>query len=166
MYARSDDTLKTAFSSVRSGTLCQSRKVFVIRHGDIRSENVDMSNDKSYGKYERLCWKAMLQHVVVLSITEAKYMVVTESVEEAIWLRGLLEELGVELRLKVLEAKMVKVFEGREDGVKILRQCRQDHNDRHSPQLSTVTVADQKEPCGRLDVVGLEPNDAVNTQSR
>ncbi|GJX45582.1 retrotransposon protein, putative, ty1-copia subclass [Tanacetum coccineum] len=42
-------------------------------------------------------WKVMLQHVVALSTTEAEYMALTEAVKEAIWLRGLLEELGVEL---------------------------------------------------------------------
>ena len=42
-------------------------------------------------------WKAMLHHVVALSTTEAEYMALTEAVKEAIWLRGLLEELGVEL---------------------------------------------------------------------
>ncbi|GKD44676.1 retrovirus-related pol polyprotein from transposon TNT 1-94 [Tanacetum coccineum] len=43
-----------------------------------------------------VCWKATLQHVVALSTTEAEYMALTEAVKEAIWLRGLLEELGVE----------------------------------------------------------------------
>ncbi|GJU90064.1 retrovirus-related pol polyprotein from transposon TNT 1-94 [Tanacetum coccineum] len=42
-------------------------------------------------------WKAMLQDVVALSTTEEEYMALTEAVKEAIWLRGLLEELGVEL---------------------------------------------------------------------
>ncbi|GJR61822.1 retrovirus-related pol polyprotein from transposon TNT 1-94 [Tanacetum coccineum] len=42
-------------------------------------------------------WKATLQHVVALSTTEAEYMALTEAVKEAIWLKGLLEELGVEL---------------------------------------------------------------------
>ncbi|GJR57579.1 retrovirus-related pol polyprotein from transposon TNT 1-94 [Tanacetum coccineum] len=42
-------------------------------------------------------WKETLQHVVALSTTEAEYMALTEAVKEAIWLRGLLEELGVEL---------------------------------------------------------------------
>nr|GEY43371.1 retrovirus-related Pol polyprotein from transposon TNT 1-94 [Tanacetum cinerariifolium] len=41
-------------------------------------------------------WKATLQHVVTLSTTEAEYMALTEAVKEAIWLRGLLKELGVE----------------------------------------------------------------------
>ncbi|GJW44243.1 hypothetical protein Tco_0073042 [Tanacetum coccineum] len=42
-------------------------------------------------------WKATLQHVVALSTTEAEYMALTGAVKEAIWPRGLLEELGVEL---------------------------------------------------------------------
>nr|GEX65345.1 retrovirus-related Pol polyprotein from transposon TNT 1-94 [Tanacetum cinerariifolium] len=42
-------------------------------------------------------WKATLQYVVTLSTIEAEYMAVTEAMNEAIWLRGLLEELGVEL---------------------------------------------------------------------
>ncbi|GJR93543.1 retrovirus-related pol polyprotein from transposon TNT 1-94 [Tanacetum coccineum] len=42
-------------------------------------------------------WKVMLQHVVALSTTKAEYMAHTEAVKESIWLRGLLEELGVEL---------------------------------------------------------------------
>ncbi|GKA13488.1 retrovirus-related pol polyprotein from transposon TNT 1-94 [Tanacetum coccineum] len=42
-------------------------------------------------------WKATLQHVVALSTTEAQYMALTGAVKEAIWLRGLLEELCVEL---------------------------------------------------------------------
>ncbi|GJZ84557.1 retrotransposon protein, putative, ty1-copia subclass [Tanacetum coccineum] len=49
---------------------------------------------------------------------EAKYMALTEAVKEAIWLRGLLEELGIELNTVavncdnqgVLEAKKVKVL--------------------------------------------------------
>ncbi|GJZ47817.1 retrotransposon protein, putative, ty1-copia subclass [Tanacetum coccineum] len=42
-------------------------------------------------------WKETLQHVVALSTIEAEYMALTEAVKEAIWLRGLLEELVVEL---------------------------------------------------------------------
>ncbi|GKA95887.1 retrotransposon protein, putative, ty1-copia subclass [Tanacetum coccineum] len=41
--------------------------------------------------------QATLQHVVALSTTKAEYMALTEAVKEPIWLRGLLEELGVEL---------------------------------------------------------------------
>ncbi|GJX41365.1 hypothetical protein Tco_0256355 [Tanacetum coccineum] len=60
----------------------------------------------------------MLQHVVALSTTEAEYMALTEAVKEAIWLRGLLKELGVELNTvavncdnqEVLKAKTVKVL--------------------------------------------------------
>ena len=40
-------------------------------------------------------WKSTLQSTVALSTTEAEYMAVTEAVKEAIWLQGLLGELGV-----------------------------------------------------------------------
>ncbi|KAE8684117.1 hypothetical protein F3Y22_tig00111151pilonHSYRG00072 [Hibiscus syriacus] len=41
-------------------------------------------------------WKSTLQSTVALSTTEAEYMAVTEAVKEAIWLQGLLGELGIE----------------------------------------------------------------------
>ncbi|GJZ72238.1 retrotransposon protein, putative, ty1-copia subclass [Tanacetum coccineum] len=47
-------------------------------------------------------WKATLQHVVALSTTEAEYMALTEAVKESIWLKGLLIELGVNLRSVVV----------------------------------------------------------------
>ncbi|KAH9762156.1 hypothetical protein KPL70_000706 [Citrus sinensis] len=40
-------------------------------------------------------WKASLQHVVALSTTEAEYTAATEAVKEALWLRGLITELGM-----------------------------------------------------------------------
>ncbi|GJX74338.1 retrovirus-related pol polyprotein from transposon TNT 1-94 [Tanacetum coccineum] len=46
--------------------------------------------------------KATLQHVMALSTTEVEYMALTKAVKEAIWLRGLLEELGVELNTAVV----------------------------------------------------------------
>ena len=47
-------------------------------------------------------WKATLQHVVALSTTEAEYMALTEAVKESIWLKGLLIELGINLRSVVV----------------------------------------------------------------
>ncbi|GJS34884.1 retrovirus-related pol polyprotein from transposon TNT 1-94 [Tanacetum coccineum] len=47
-------------------------------------------------------WKATLQHVVALSTIKVEYMALTEALKEAIWLRGLLEELGVELNTMVV----------------------------------------------------------------
>ena len=41
-------------------------------------------------------WKSTLQSTVALSTTEAEYMAVTEAVKEAIWLQGLLGDLGIE----------------------------------------------------------------------
>ena len=40
-------------------------------------------------------WRSTLQSTVALSTTEAEYMAVTEAAKEAIWLQGLLEDLGV-----------------------------------------------------------------------
>ena len=40
-------------------------------------------------------WKSTLQLTVALSTTEADYMAIAEAVKEAIWLHGLLKELGV-----------------------------------------------------------------------
>ncbi|KAH9718108.1 hypothetical protein KPL71_022089 [Citrus sinensis] len=40
-------------------------------------------------------WRSILQSTIALSTTEAKYMAATEAVKEAIWLKGLLGDLGV-----------------------------------------------------------------------
>lgn len=42
-----------------------------------------------------VCWRSTLQSTVALSTTEAEYMALTEAVKEAIWLQGLLGELGI-----------------------------------------------------------------------
>ncbi|GKC82815.1 retrotransposon protein, putative, ty1-copia subclass [Tanacetum coccineum] len=76
-------------------------------YGTDRSNHVDVTGCV-------LSWKATLQHVVALSTTEAEYMALTEAVKKAIWLRGLLEELGVELNTVAVncdnQAKTVKVM--------------------------------------------------------
>ena len=41
-------------------------------------------------------WRSILQPTIALSTTEAEYMAITEAVKEAIWLQGLLGELGVQ----------------------------------------------------------------------
>ncbi|KAH9762600.1 Integrase catalytic domain-containing protein [Citrus sinensis] len=43
-------------------------------------------------------WKAQLQSVVALSTTEAEYTAAAEAVKEAIWLKGMLKELGIDQR--------------------------------------------------------------------
>ena len=42
-----------------------------------------------------ISWKSTLQTTVGLSTTEVEYMTLIEAVKDAIWLRGLLDELGV-----------------------------------------------------------------------
>ncbi|GJS83328.1 retrovirus-related pol polyprotein from transposon TNT 1-94 [Tanacetum coccineum] len=53
-------------------------------------------------------WKATLQHVVALSTTEVEYMAPIEVVKKSIWLKGLLIELGVNLR-DIVESKEIEV---------------------------------------------------------
>ncbi|KAH9754532.1 Integrase catalytic domain-containing protein [Citrus sinensis] len=40
-------------------------------------------------------WRSILQSTIALSTTEAEYMAATEAVKEAIWLKALLDDLGV-----------------------------------------------------------------------
>ena len=42
-----------------------------------------------------MCWKSTIQSTVSLSTTEAEYNALTKAVKEAIWLGGLMDELGV-----------------------------------------------------------------------
>uniref|UniRef100_A0A2N9IGQ9 CCHC-type domain-containing protein n=1 Tax=Fagus sylvatica TaxID=28930 RepID=A0A2N9IGQ9_FAGSY len=41
-----------------------------------------------------ICWKSTLQSIVAMSTTEAEYMAVAEAAKEALWLKGLVKELG------------------------------------------------------------------------
>ncbi|KAH9723672.1 hypothetical protein KPL70_007193 [Citrus sinensis] len=47
-------------------------------------------------------WKSQLQSVVALSTTEAEYTAAAEAIKEAIWLKGMLKELGVNQRSVVV----------------------------------------------------------------
>jgi len=42
-------------------------------------------------------WQSLLPSIVALSTTVAEYMATTEVMKEAIWLQGLLDDLGIEL---------------------------------------------------------------------
>ncbi|GJR84163.1 hypothetical protein Tco_0154948 [Tanacetum coccineum] len=73
-------------------------------YGRDQGKHVDTDKGRSITGYVFMVhgcvvsWKATLQHVVALSTTEAEYMALTEAVKESIWLKGLLIELGVNLR--------------------------------------------------------------------
>ncbi|KAE8729042.1 hypothetical protein F3Y22_tig00004004pilonHSYRG00037 [Hibiscus syriacus] len=43
-----------------------------------------------------ICWKSTVQSVVALSTTEAEYMAAAKAAKEALWLTGLVKELGVQ----------------------------------------------------------------------
>uniref|UniRef100_A0A2N9HC61 Integrase catalytic domain-containing protein n=1 Tax=Fagus sylvatica TaxID=28930 RepID=A0A2N9HC61_FAGSY len=42
-----------------------------------------------------ICWKSTLQSIVAMSTTEAEYMAVAEAAKKALWLKGLVKELGL-----------------------------------------------------------------------
>ena len=41
-----------------------------------------------------ISWKSVLQSTVALSTMEAEYMATTDAAKKAVWLKGLVEELG------------------------------------------------------------------------
>jgi hypothetical protein len=43
-----------------------------------------------------ICWKFMIQSTVAMSTTEAEYMAMAEASKEALWLKGLVKELGIQ----------------------------------------------------------------------
>ena len=43
-----------------------------------------------------ISWRCTLQSTMDLLTTEAEYMALTEAVKEAIWLQGLMDDLGIE----------------------------------------------------------------------
>nr|GEZ04430.1 retrovirus-related Pol polyprotein from transposon TNT 1-94 [Tanacetum cinerariifolium] len=51
-----------------------------------------------------ISWKSTLQSTTALSTTEAEYMAMTEAVKEAIWLQGLLGELGIKQKFVTMHS--------------------------------------------------------------
>ena len=43
-----------------------------------------------------ICWRSMIQSTFAMSTTEVEYMAVTEAAKEALWLTGLVRELGIQ----------------------------------------------------------------------
>ncbi|KAK3021368.1 hypothetical protein RJ639_046001 [Escallonia herrerae] len=50
-----------------------------------------------------ICWQSVLQATTALSTMEAEYMALTEAANEALWLKGLIEELGFKQRGVLLQ---------------------------------------------------------------
>ena len=61
-----------------------------------------------------ISWKASLQSVVALSTTEAEFMAITEATKEALWLQGLVGELGV-------KQEHVSVFSDNQSAIHLTR---------------------------------------------
>ncbi|KAL6556363.1 hypothetical protein OROGR_005651 [Orobanche gracilis] len=61
-----------------------------------------------------ISWKSELQSIVTLSTAESEYVAATEAFKEAIWLKGLLTEIGY------LEEKVV-VFSDSQSGIQLCK---------------------------------------------
>jgi hypothetical protein len=43
-----------------------------------------------------ICWRSMIQSIVAMSTTNAEYMAAAKAPKEALWLRGLVREMGLQ----------------------------------------------------------------------
>ncbi|KAH9665312.1 hypothetical protein KPL70_020298 [Citrus sinensis] len=116
-------------------------------------------------------WRSILQSTIALSTTEAEYMAATEAVKEAIWLKGLLGDLGViqeniavfcdnqsaiflaknqtyHARTKHIDVKYHYVREIIESGVVLLRKI--DTKDNPSDMLTKVVSGVKFQHCLKL----------------
>ena len=49
-----------------------------------------------------MSWKAMLHVVVAFSTTEVEYIVITEAVKDATWLKGMMSKLGIKQEFMIV----------------------------------------------------------------
>ncbi|KAL2254482.1 UNVERIFIED_CONTAM: Retrovirus-related Pol polyprotein from transposon TNT 1-94 [Sesamum indicum] len=91
-YLRGTDNIGINFSKF-------SVSVNLIGYVDSNYANEKDSRKSTTSYIFTLCgscisWKSQLQHIVALSTTEAEYIATTEAFKEAIWLEGLVKEIG------------------------------------------------------------------------
>ncbi|KAL2250907.1 UNVERIFIED_CONTAM: Retrovirus-related Pol polyprotein from transposon TNT 1-94 [Sesamum indicum] len=91
-YLRGTDNIGINFSKF-------SDSVNLIGYVDSNYANEKDSRKSTTSYIFTLCgscisWKSQLQHIVALSTTEAEYIATTEAFKEAIWLEGLVKEIG------------------------------------------------------------------------
>ena len=55
-------------------------------------------------------WRSILQSTVALSTMEAEYMAMTEAMKEAIWLQGLLDDLGIDQDLLKINCDSMSII--------------------------------------------------------
>ncbi|GKD43881.1 hypothetical protein Tco_1268526, partial [Tanacetum coccineum] len=91
----SGNTLRVSQSRFYNGKLVQT----LLKGQYILSLVGSLSGDRDVEKNDVGSLKANLQHMEVLSTTEAGYMTFTEAWKKEIWLKGLLAESGYELSL-------------------------------------------------------------------
>lgn len=63
-----------------------------------------------------ISWKSKKQHTAALSSTEAEYMALSEALQEAVWLKVFLCELG-----EMTQDEAVKIFEDNQDAIALAK---------------------------------------------
>ncbi|GKA97052.1 zinc finger, CCHC-type containing protein [Tanacetum coccineum] len=98
---QSGNTLRVSQSRIHNEklvlTLLKGQSTLSLK--DSLSEDCDVEKNDKWPGVSGGSLKANLQHMEALSTTEARYMTFTEARKKEIWLKGLLTELGYELRL-------------------------------------------------------------------
>ena len=63
-----------------------------------------------------ISWRSKKQSSVVLSSTEAEYMALSEAIQEAVWLKAFMHELGEEA-----DNYALTIFEYNQDGIALAK---------------------------------------------
>jgi hypothetical protein len=98
-------------------------------------------------------WKSRRQPTVALSSTEAEYMAACEAATEAIWLRGLLSELGAS------QEEPTTIYEDNNGAIKISKNdCSHSRTKHIAVRLHFVR---ERVKTGEIDLVKLSTNEMV-----
>ncbi|KAE8684070.1 hypothetical protein F3Y22_tig00111154pilonHSYRG00007 [Hibiscus syriacus] len=102
-YSNAVGCLMYAMGTVGHGIVFGSQRDNPLVVGYVDSDYAgDLDNRRSTTGYVftlgggPICWKSIVQSIVALSTTEAEYMAAAEAAKEALWLTGLVKELGVQ----------------------------------------------------------------------
>lgn len=92
--------------------------------GDAKSRRSTSGVLVSFGSAP-ICWRSSLQKVVALSTTEAELVAAVETVREIVWLRKILESVGVE------NAKQIKLCVDNQSTIMIIQNPRSHSKIKH-----------------------------------
>ncbi|GKC52449.1 hypothetical protein Tco_1075194, partial [Tanacetum coccineum] len=111
---QSGNTLRVSRSRIHNEKLLEARSIrFFVDFDYVMGRSITVMSRSITGYWLMILGcagslKANLQHIEALSTTKVGYMTFTEAWKKEIWLKGLLTELGYELRLVAAIGALVK----------------------------------------------------------